>query len=423
LKRQAGTNWYYRRLPYIGRVVVTLLAVLLLSPFAFGETQTFTAMHTYILGDHDSKDDARHRCLLEVKRKILEQAGVYIESASEVQNFDLTKDRIASVAGAVMQVKDIKEEVGFQHGHMTLKLTLRATVDSAEVQKLQTARQADQTMRDTVASQQERLTRIETQLQAMMQRQLGGQPSGSAPASSPIEVTEKDLQAWRTRADGGDRVAQYFLGLEYFLGQDVPQDYSKAYQWFEKAAAQGYADAQLAMGVAYENGFGTDKDDTKARQWYEKAAFQNSKEAKYCLGLLYLKGQGVPQNYAKAHEWFEKAAAQGYPDAQYNIAWQYANGQGAPKNDRKAAEWLQKAAAQGIPRAQIMLATLYAQGRGVPKDYATAYMWLTLGLAKGAEEDSFAEFRDILEESMTSAQLAKAQRLTQQCQARKFKDC
>ena len=60
--------------------VIILLAALVLPPVAFAEIQTFTATHTYFLGDHDSKDDARQRCLLEAKRKILEQAGVYIES-------------------------------------------------------------------------------------------------------------------------------------------------------------------------------------------------------------------------------------------------------------------------------------------------------------------------------------------------------
>jgi hypothetical protein len=69
--------------------VITLMAVLVLPPVAVAEVQTLTATHTYILGEHDSKDDARQRCLLEAKRKILEQAGVYIESASEVKNFDL----------------------------------------------------------------------------------------------------------------------------------------------------------------------------------------------------------------------------------------------------------------------------------------------------------------------------------------------
>ena len=89
--------------------IITLLTIFVLPIVVFAENQTFTASHTYILGDHDSKDDARQRCLLETKRKILEQVGVYIESVSEVKNFDLTKDKITLFAAAVMQIKDTKE--------------------------------------------------------------------------------------------------------------------------------------------------------------------------------------------------------------------------------------------------------------------------------------------------------------------------
>src|SRR5713101_795349 len=117
------------------------LATLFFPTVALAEIQTFTGTHTYILGDHDSKDEARQRCLLEAKRKILEQAGVYIESSSEVKNFDLTKDKITSFAAAVMQVKDTKEDVSFQQGHMTMVLTLKADVDLAEVRKQLAARQ------------------------------------------------------------------------------------------------------------------------------------------------------------------------------------------------------------------------------------------------------------------------------------------
>ena len=52
--------------------VIILMAALVLPSVAFAEVQTFSATHAYILGDHDSKDDARQRCLLEAKRKILE---------------------------------------------------------------------------------------------------------------------------------------------------------------------------------------------------------------------------------------------------------------------------------------------------------------------------------------------------------------
>ena len=128
------------------------------------------------MGDYDSKDDARQRCLLEVQRKILEQAGVYIESASEVKDFQLTKDTITSFAAAVMQVQDSKEEVGFQQGHMTLTLKLTAQVNLAAVGKLLAARQVE------AAAQKERLKRLQAQLEAMQQQ--AQQAPGRTPSPS-----------------------------------------------------------------------------------------------------------------------------------------------------------------------------------------------------------------------------------------------
>ena len=175
--------------------VITLLAALILPTVAFAEIQTFTATHTYILGDHDSKDDARQRCLLEAKRKILEQAGVYIESASEVKNFDLTKDKITSFAAAVMQVKDTKENFGFENGHMTLTLKLTAQVDLEEVRKQLAARQLDAGVREDVAMQKERLKRLEAQLEAMQNQQQVGQTPGRGSASPPSDISAEDCLA------------------------------------------------------------------------------------------------------------------------------------------------------------------------------------------------------------------------------------
>jgi TPR repeat protein len=274
---------------------IILLAALFFPTVASAEVQTFTATHTYILGDHDSKDDARQRCLLEAKRKILEQAGVYIESASEVKNFDLTKDKITSFAAAVMQVKDTKEEVSFQQGHMTMTLTLKADVDLAEVRKQLAARQVDASMRDTVAAQQERLKRLEAQLEAM-QRQQDGKAFGHAPASPPIDISAEDLQTLHTQAAQGYARAQYMIGTRYTLGWGVPQDHATARQWYEQAAAQGYASAQVLLGASYESGQGVPQDYAKARHWYEQAAAQGNAGAQFNLGTLYDFGHGVPQD-------------------------------------------------------------------------------------------------------------------------------
>ena len=295
--------------------VMTLLAVFILPTVASAEIQTFTATHTYVLGDHDSKDDARQRCVLETKRKVLEQAGVYIESASEVKNFDLTRDKITSFAAAVMQVKGTKEKVGFENGHMTLTLTTTAQVDLDEVRKQLAARQVDAGMRDTVAAQQERLKFLEVQLEAM-QRQQGGQSFGQTPSSPPIDISAEDLRTLHTQAVQGDAKTQNKLGGLYYRGQGVRQDYATARQWYEKAAAQGYALAQFNIGSLYHFGQGVPKDDAQARQWYEKAAAQGDAYAQFSLGALYLSGEGVPKDYVRAYKWLNLAASHSTSDAQ-----------------------------------------------------------------------------------------------------------
>ena len=63
--------------------VIIILAALVLPTVAFAEPQTVTTTHTYILGDDDSRNTARQKCIAGAKRKILEQVGVYLESKSE----------------------------------------------------------------------------------------------------------------------------------------------------------------------------------------------------------------------------------------------------------------------------------------------------------------------------------------------------
>jgi hypothetical protein len=405
--------------------VMTLLAVFVIPTVVFAEVQTFTATHSYILGDHDSKDDARQRCLLETKRKVLEQAGVYIESASEVSDFALTKDKITSFAAGVMQVKDTKEEVGFQQGHMTLTLTLTAQVDMEEVGKRLAARQVDTGVREDVAAQKERLKRLEAQIEAMQKQQQLGQAPGRAPASLPSDISAADLQTLRRHAAQGDALAQFSLGWLYYFGTSVSQDHVQAAKWYEKAAAQGSAGAQFIVGWLYANGDGVPQDYVQAAKWYEKAAAQGFAGAQFSLGWLYANGDGVPQDYVQAAKWYEKAAAQGDARAQVGLGWLYHKGTGVPQDYVQAAKWYEKAAAQGDAHAQVGLGELYHFGHGVPQDYVRAYMWHNFAAARVKDDlqKLAATIRDDIARRMTPAQIAEAQRLASRCQAQQFKGC
>jgi len=162
--------------------------------------------------------------------------------------------------------------------------------------------------------------------------------------------------------------AQRNLGVMYYDGNGVPQDYTEAAKWYRKAAEQGLDDAQNYLGVLYENGEGVSKDTAKAAELYRKAAEQGHVHAQNNLALLYQAGEGVPQDYTEAAKWYRKAAEQGLDDAQNNLALLYQNGEGVPQDYTEAAKWYQKAAEQGNADAQNYLGILYDTGNGVQEN-------------------------------------------------------
>lgn len=110
----------------LGSITVTIFPVQ-------AATKTLTVTHTYLMGDNDNRNDARRLCLLEAKRKLLEEAGSFIQSSSEMKNADLTKDQITSYSAAILRVETIKESVDFRSGQTALTLTVKADIDTDEV--------------------------------------------------------------------------------------------------------------------------------------------------------------------------------------------------------------------------------------------------------------------------------------------------
>jgi hypothetical protein len=76
------------------------------------------------------------------------------------------------------------------------------------------------------------------------------------------------------------------LGLLYEYGRGVPQDYQKAEDWYERAAAAGQPVAMTNLGILYEYGRGVPKDYQKAKEWYEKGAAAGDERAKDLLRAL-----------------------------------------------------------------------------------------------------------------------------------------
>ena len=415
--------------------VIILLTALILPAVAFAEIQTFTTTHAYVLGDDDSRNTARQKCLAEAKRKILEQVGVYLESHSELitssqsttsgsakspqttnEERQQITEQINTLTAGVMRTEVIKEEFGEVNGRLQITLTLKAEVDPDDIHRQLAARRVDQGVRKQVTEQAQRLTQLEEQLRIMMEQMRT--TDGSAPRRLGPQKQDggtPSVASIRERANTGEAIAQLILGVMYYTGTGVPQDESQAVGWFRKAAEQNDAAAQNLLGLMYDNGRGVPQDYSQAIAWYRKAANRNDAAAQYNLGGMYYAGTGVPQDDSQAAMWFRKAAEQNLAEAQFGLGTMYAGGRGVPEDYSEAAMWYHKAAEQNLaqPRKSF-LGTIYSHGIGMPQDDVQAHKWLYLASAHGFK-DTHARLEQITKR-MTPAQFAESQRLTKKWQ-------
>ena len=111
-------------------------------------------------------------------------------------------------------------------------------------------------------------------------------------------------------AEKGDSKAQYNLGVCYFKGDGVKQDFGKAVEWFKKSSEQGYGHAQCFLALCYTFGKGVKQDHAEALRLFREAAKKDIAEAQFNLGNFYETGKGgVTADVEKAKEWYLKAAA------------------------------------------------------------------------------------------------------------------
>jgi len=170
--------------------------------------------------------------------------------------------------------------------------------------------------------------------------------SCTAPNPSPPQplIGGQAVNEVLKRAQIGDPNAQNKLGLLYSEGQDLPQNYFEAKDWFKKAADQGHADAQVNLGTLYSLGRGAPYSDHMALFWFQKAADQRNALAFAKLGMMYERGRAVPQNLIEAHMWYSLSVAYGEKRAAESreaVATQMTPGQIAEAEER-AKKWMPK---------------------------------------------------------------------------------
>jgi len=129
----------------------------------------------------------------------------------------------------------------------------------------------------------------------------------------------------------------------------------------------------------------------------------------------------VTQNYAEAAKWYKTPAEKGSTYAQYLLGYLYEDGKGVAADPAQALKWYSLAAEKGEPRAQSHLGWMLWEGKGVPQDAVQAHMWSNLAASQlsGEEGERVGKVRDFIALKLTPEQLAKAQEMARNWQAKK----
>ena len=98
-------------------------------------TKVMQTEHTVQVGDRETRQDAQRLCYAEAKRKALEQAGVVITAASEVENYTLKQDTVRSLTAAVASAEELGVTWALDGEQLSVTCAVRVSVDEAQLQQ------------------------------------------------------------------------------------------------------------------------------------------------------------------------------------------------------------------------------------------------------------------------------------------------
>lgn len=267
------------------RYMIAFVAILICGSPSFADNRTVTAEGKYVMGDMDSKKDAKALALMEAKRLALEKAGTYIESVSEVKDYQLTKDQINTLAAGVMSVEVLKEDWKMSGESMVIVVSIKAVVDTSNL-KTRIAAVQDGQGSDSMKDIQNQLAALQKELAELKSQR-----------SSPAEKAPTKEEA-KAKYDGIIKQMSALEYVEYGNAALIGQRWQEARDAYSRAIAinPGLADAYSGIALALQR---TGQPD-KALESVNKALKIDPQSARgYAARAMLLLEQGNPDSALK----------------------------------------------------------------------------------------------------------------------------
>lgn len=273
------------RIHVFSPILLVIMFSLVIANASFAETKTFIKEYTFHAGDEDSKNSSRVIALREVKRLLLEELGAYLESTTEVKNFKLTKDQIATLTAGIVQTELIEEKWDGKNYWLQAKITADSDGVIESIDVLRKDREMTKEL-EIVRGRSEDLLKENKRLRQKLTTINGEKKQQVAVA---YKKTVKDLNA----VEWYEKGYQAYVAKRY---EEALHDYTKAIE-----IRSDYADAYYARGNVHDimhNFEQAIRDVTKAIELNNNFVW-----AYYLRGILYNKCAvlySTPGNYKPA---------------------------------------------------------------------------------------------------------------------------
>lgn len=151
----------------------------------------------------------------------------------------------------------------------------------------------------------------------------------------PGSGAEKAAAYFEQGASMGNDECIQILGHLYFEGEELPQNYARAYELLNSSWEKGTLRELCQLAYLCRNGYGCEKDEKRAAELYRKAAeTEKNADAYYELGSLYEKGTQIQRDLEQAVDYYRQAALLGNDSARRRLThfkrnifgkWKYVN--------------------------------------------------------------------------------------------------
>ncbi|KAL0241358.1 hypothetical protein GEMRC1_006593 [Eukaryota sp. GEM-RC1] len=163
------------------------------------------------------------------------------------------------------------------------------------------------------------------------------------------------------------------LGCCYYLGLGIELNLEKAAHYFKKSAELGHVYGMINIGYCFYDGIGVDESLEQAFNWFNKSADLNNSEGLYWLSNCLRYGHGIDQILEEGVQLLRYAVELGNAGAMTDLGYVYLQGDAVERDFDKAIKYFQMAVDHGCSVAMCIMGVRYKNGTGVDQNHQIAF--------------------------------------------------